>query len=94
VEKEAQPHPNIAYAVCLDLVAIIAGINVCDVCGKLRIRTVEKINRWHLEPVRIASAKLLPQSDANGMAWFFFASAASNGLASTAHAARQPDPLL
>jgi hypothetical protein len=38
--KKAQPHPNIAYAVCSNLVAVIAGIGVLGIVHEVVRRLV------------------------------------------------------
>jgi hypothetical protein len=73
----------------------IAVVTVEPLRKEAKIRSsVLEVLLMFIESIWIAPAILLPERDTNGMVWFFFASAASNGLASTARAARQPDPLV
>jgi hypothetical protein len=58
----------------LNLVAIIAGIDVFRVCLKFWVRAVQQIHWRKLEAFWITSAIFLPQRDTNGAGeWFFVA---------------------
>jgi hypothetical protein len=49
-----------------NLVAIIAGIDVCDIGHEFWVRAVFQIQGWHLELIGITSPVLPPQGRTNG----------------------------